>query len=48
MFKNMIVYRISEAWQPDLAQLDEALAKQLFEECGATQEKSVGWVPSRG
>ena len=48
MFKNMIVYRISEAWQPDLAQLDEVLAKQLFEECGATQEKSVGWVPPRG
>ena len=48
MFKNMIVYRISEAWQADWAQLDEALAKQQFEECGATQEKSVGWVPPRG
>ena len=48
MFKNMIVYRISEAWQPDWAQLDEALAKQPFEECGATQEKSIGWVPPRG
>ena len=48
MFKNMIVYRISEAWQADWAQLDEALAKQPFEECGATQEKSVGWVPPRG
>ena len=48
MYKNMIVYRISEAWQADWAQLDEALAKQPFEECGATQEKSVGWVPPRG
>ena len=48
MFKNLIIYRISEAWQPAWAQLDEALAKQPFTECGATQEKSVGWVPPRG
>ncbi|QIL82598.1 recombination-associated protein RdgC [Diaphorobacter sp. HDW4A] len=48
MFKNMIVYRIAESWQTELTQLEEALAKSLFEECGATQEKSVGWVPPRG
>ena len=48
MFKNMIAYRISEAWQPDWEQLEAALAKQQFEECGATQEKSVGWVAPRG
>ncbi|MBF5005185.1 recombination-associated protein RdgC [Diaphorobacter caeni] len=48
MFKNMIVYRIAESWQAELTQLEEALAKSLFEECGATQEKSVGWVPPRG
>ena len=48
MLKNLIIYRISESWQPDWAQLDAALAKQPFTECGATQEKSVGWVPPRG
>ena len=48
MFKNAIIYRIASAWQPDCSQLDQALAKQQFEECGATQEKSVGWVPPRG
>ncbi|PWB19131.1 recombination-associated protein RdgC [Comamonas sp. JNW] len=48
MFKNMIFYRISETWQPDLVALDTALAKQQFEQCGATQEKSTGWVPPRG
>ena len=48
MFKNMIVYRISEAWKPDLEALEAALAKQPFEECGATQEKSIGWVAPRG
>ena len=48
MFKNTIIYRIADTWQPELAQLDAALAKQQFAECGATQEKSVGWVPPRG
>ncbi len=44
----MIVYRIAESWQMELTQIEEALAKTPFEECGATQEKSVGWVPPRG
>ncbi|MBL5977556.1 MULTISPECIES: recombination-associated protein RdgC [Comamonas] len=48
MFKNMIVYRIAESWQGDLQQLEDALQKTVFEECGATQERSVGWVPPRG
>ena len=48
MFKNMIVYRIAPGWQCDLGQLEEALAQAPFAECGATQERSVGWVPPRG
>lgn len=44
----MIVYRIAESWQTELTQLEEALGKTLFEECGATQERSIGWVPPRG
>lgn len=48
MFKNMIVYRIAEQWQVELTQVEEALAKMPFQECGATQEKSAGWVPPRG
>ncbi|WP_313330508.1 recombination-associated protein RdgC [Comamonas sp.] len=48
MFKNLIIYRISETWHPDLVQLDQALAKQQFEVCGETQELSTGWVPPRG
>lgn len=43
----MIVYRIAE-WHAELPQLEEALARTPFVECGATQEKSVGWVPPRG
>ena len=48
MFKNMIIYRIAESWQSDLQVLEDALQKTMFEECGATQERSVGWVPPRG
>ncbi|WP_348706438.1 recombination-associated protein RdgC [Acidovorax soli] len=48
MFKNMIVYRIAPQWQVELTQVEEALAKMPFLECGATQEKSLGWVPPRG
>ena len=44
----MIVYRIAPGWQADLVQVEEALAKAPFMECGATQEKSLGWVPPRG
>lgn len=49
MFKQLIVYRIApESVLPDAAALDEALAKMVFMGCGATQEKSVGWIPPRG
>ncbi|WP_446715066.1 recombination-associated protein RdgC [Comamonas sp. B21-038] len=47
MFKNLIIYRISESCEPDLMQLDHALAKQKFEVCCATQEHSTGWVAPR-
>ena len=48
MLKNLIIYRISDSWSPDLQALEEALAKSPFAECGATQERSAGWVPPRG
>ena len=48
MFKNMIVYRIAPQWQIGLEQVEAALAKAPFMECGATQERSWGWVPPRG
>ena len=48
MFKSLIVYRIAQDWAPDLQAAEEALAKAPFMECGATQEKSIGWVPPRG
>ena len=48
MFKSLIAYRISPLWPADLAAIEEALAKSPFIECGATQQKSAGWVPPRG
>ena len=47
MFKNLTIYRIS-GQVVTLNQLEAALQKAPFVECGATQEKSAGWVPPRG
>ena len=44
----MIVYRIAPQWQVGLEQVEEALGKAVFMECGATQERSAGFVPPRG
>lgn len=43
-----MVYRIGAAWAPSVAQVEDGLAQARFVECGATQEKSVGWVAPRG
>lgn len=48
MFKHLIIYRIGSLWVGDFAPIEQALAKVPFTECGATQEKSCGWVPPRG
>ena len=48
MFKNVIVFNIAPGWSATPAQLEEALQAQRFVPCGATQEKSVGWLEPRG
>ncbi len=48
MFKNVIVYGIAPGWDVSLAQVQEQLEAERFVECGASQEKSVGWVEPRG
>ena len=48
VFKNVIVYRIEPAWSQDLTEAESALQQLRFVPCGASQEKSVGWVPPRG
>ena len=48
MFKNVIVYQIGEGWTATLAQIEDCLEAERFVPCGASQEKSVGWVEPRG
>jgi recombination associated protein RdgC len=48
LFKNVIVFCIDPTWSQDLAQAEEALSAHRFAPCGASQEKSTGWVPPRG
>jgi recombination associated protein RdgC len=48
VFKNLMVYRLVSAWSTTQAQLEEALQGARFVECGASQEKSVGWTEPRG
>ncbi len=43
-----MLYRLGPGWPTTAAQLEEALASEPFTECGATQQKSSGWVPPRG
>ena len=48
MFKNVMVYRMVSPWTTTQAQLEDALEEGRFVECGASQEKSVGWIEPRG
>ena len=43
-----MIYRIGAEWTAPVERMEEALAALPFEPCGATQDKSVGWVPPRG
>ena len=43
-----MIYRLAGGWPAEAAQLEEALAREPFAECGATQQKSCGWVAPRG
>ena len=43
-----MVYRMVSAWTMTQAQLEEALDKARFAPCGASQEKSLGWMEPRG
>lgn len=48
MFKNLLIYRIAADWAAAITDLEAALDKQRFAECGATQPRSAGWISPRG
>lgn len=47
MFKNVMVYRIGADWSASIENMEEALSQLPYVPCGATEQKSVGWVPPR-
>ena len=48
MFKNVIMYRIGTGWSATVAEIETGLDGARFVECGASQEKSIGWTEPRG
>ena len=47
MIKTATIYRTAPEWSADLADIEQAIGKHQFVECGATQQKSAGWAPPR-
>ena len=48
MFKNALIYRIASTWTADLELIEAGLEVVRYVECGASQEKSIGWTEPRG
>jgi len=48
VFKNVIMYRIAPGWSLTAEEVEARLQDNHFVECGASQEKSVGWIEPRG
>ena len=48
MFKNIIMYRIAPDWRSTASEVEARLQDTRFVECGASQEKSLGWIEPRG
>lgn len=44
----MMVYRIGPDWSASVTEMEQALQGARFAPCGASQEKSVGWIEPRG
>ncbi|GAB4042217.1 MAG: recombination-associated protein RdgC [Rubrivivax sp.] len=48
LFKNTLVYRITDWQVPGLAEIEARLQAAPFVEGGPTTPESIGWVPPRG
>lgn len=48
MFKNVIMYRVGPEWSATVAEMEAGLDPARFVPCGASQEKSIGWIEPRG
>jgi len=48
MFKNVIAYKLAPGWDIALETAQAALEPARYVPCGATQDKSSGWIEPRG
>ncbi len=48
VFKNVIMYRMAPGWGLTATEVEARLQDTHFVECGATQDKSMGWIEPRG
>ena len=48
MFRNLHLYEIQPGWNRSRAEVADALVREAFAPCGATQPLSAGFVPPRG
>ena len=47
MFKNLLLFRIDCVWPLSAIDLSDAVERELFAPCAATQAKATGWEPPR-
>lgn len=48
MFKNLQIFHIAPDWNQDMTQIESAISASAFIPCGASQERSIGWIAPRG
>lgn len=48
LFKNVLLLRYASGWKPEMHVMEEALEKNRFVPCSASQAQSIGWVEPRG
>ena len=48
MFKTIHYFNISPLWVSDLQSIENAVGVARFVDCGASQERSLGWTEPRG
>lgn len=47
-FRNLQIYRLTDAWALDAARLQAKLARHAFHGCNPSDTQARGWVPPRG
>lgn len=48
MFKNLIIFRLSDMWSANLVAIEKALQENKFTPVASNQMQSMGWIEPRG